>query len=52
MVLGLPGGAVQEQAEGWVGVAKVGVGWVVTALEPDLVGSASALIAAPGCLIK
>ena len=52
MVLDLPGGAVQEQAEVWVGVARVGVGWGVTAPEPDLAGNVFALIAAPSCLIK
>ena len=52
MVLDLLGGAVQEQAEVWVGVARVGVGWGVTALEPALAGNVFALIAVPGCLIK
>ncbi len=52
MVLDLLGGAVQEQAEVWVGVARVGVGWGVTAPEPALAGSVFALIAVPGCLIK
>jgi len=52
MVPDLLGGAVQEQGEVWVEVAGVGVEWGVTALEPALAAVVSALIAAPGCLIK
>jgi len=52
MALGLPGGAVQAQEEVEAEVARVGVEWGVTALEPALVAVASVLIAAPGYPIK
>ena len=52
MVLDLPGGVVQEQGEVWVGVARVGVEWGVTVLEPVLVAVVSALTVVPSCPIK
>ena len=52
MGLDLPGGVVPAQAEVLVEQVGAGVEWEVTAPEPVLVGSVSALIVVPGCPIR